>query len=106
MAKETVKSLRNKQKSLLYKPNNVADMCALRYQAISESAVLFGPVLLQTLGPHIELAYLESAVLPSWWPQPAASGEHTGGYSYTEGFGLTLHAEPPCKGCPLVSGLP
>lgn len=103
---KSVKSLRNKQKSLLYKPINVVDMCALRCQAIPESAVLFGPVLLQTVGPRIELAYLESAVLPSWWPQPAASEEHTGGYFYTEGFGLTLHAEPPCKGCPLVSDLP
>lgn len=94
------------QSLLLYKQVNMLNMCALRCQAISESAVLFGPVLLQTLGPRAELAYPGSAVPPSWWPQPAASGEHTGGCSYTEGSGWSLHVEPPCTGCPPVSGLP
>lgn len=82
------------------------DVRALRGQAISESAVLFGPVLLQTLEPRAELVYPGSAVLPSWWPQPAASGEHTGGCSYTEGSDWTLHVELPCTGCPPVSAPP
>lgn len=82
------------------------NICALRGQAISESAVLFGTVLLQTLEPHAELVCPGSAVPPSWWPQPAASGEHTSGCSYTEGSGWTLHVGPPCTWCPPVSDPP
>lgn len=81
-------------------------LCTVTSQEIPESAALFGPVPLQTPEPLSELAYLESAVLPSWWPQPAASGEHTGGCSYTGGFDRTLYVGPPCTGCPPVSGPP
>ena len=75
---------------------NILDMCSLRGQEIFENVVLFGPALLQTLGPHAEPSYLGSAMLPSLWPQLAASGEHTGGYSCTEGSGWNLHVVPPC----------
>lgn len=94
------------QRILLYKQISMLKMCVLRDQAISESAVLFGPVPLQTLEPRAELAYLGSAAPPSWWPQPAALGEHTGGCSYTGGYGWTLHFGPPCTGYSPVSGLP
>lgn len=80
---------------------------ALRGQAISESAVLFGPVPLQTLQPHAEPEYLGSEALPSWWPQPAALGAHTDGCSCTGGSGQTHHhAGPPCTVCPPVSDPP
>ena len=84
----------------------ILHMCTLRGQAISESAALFGPVPLQTPEPLAELAFLGSAAPPSLWPQPAASGEHTGGCSYTGGSGWTLHVEPPYTECPPVSGPP
>lgn len=106
LKKRTINDWWINQCLLLHKQMNILDMCSIRSQEIFENVVLFGPVLLQTLEPRAERYYLGSAMLPFLWPQPTASGEHTGSCSCTEGSDWNLHVVPPCTWCPPVSGLP
>lgn len=72
----------------------------------SGNVVLSEPGSLQSPGPPAEPACLGSAALPSWWPRPAASAEHTGGCSSAGGSGRSPDGGLPYTGCPPASGPP